>query len=79
MNREKLLAKARNNPRGLRFTELCQLAEAYGFRFIRQTGSHRHFGREGVPRLVTLSPDQNRMAKSYQVRDVIDIIDQYGE
>ncbi|MDQ4079023.1 MAG: type II toxin-antitoxin system HicA family toxin [Chloroflexota bacterium] len=40
---EKLLAKARNNPQGLRFRELERLAECYGFTFSRSKGSHRTY------------------------------------
>jgi len=79
MNREKLLAKARNNPRGLRFPEVCALAEAFGFQLIRQRGSHRMFARRGVPIHPNLQPDKNGMAKGYQVRDLLKLIDEYGE
>ena len=40
MNPKKLLAKALRNPAGLRFEELCALAEAFGFTRARTTGSH---------------------------------------
>jgi hypothetical protein len=79
MNREKLLAKARNNPRGLRFTEICQLAEAFGWILDRQGGSQHIYLRQGVPGRVNLQPDRNRMAKEYQVRDLVKLIDEYGE
>ena len=32
-NRRKLLQKARNSPSNLRFTEICKLAEDYGWVF----------------------------------------------
>ncbi|MBA2278768.1 MAG: type II toxin-antitoxin system HicA family toxin [Chloroflexia bacterium] len=79
MNQEKLLAKARNNPADVRFSDACALAEAYAFRFIRQTGSHRQFGREGVPTLVNLQPEKNGKAKPYQVRQLVKLIDAYGD
>ena len=41
MNPRKTLAKARNNPAGLRFSEFESLVEAFGFSLDRQTGSHR--------------------------------------
>ena len=69
----RLLEYARNNPAGLRFSELCQLAECYGFVFDRQVGSHRQYKRRGVRRLVNLQDDHG-MAKSYQVRQVLRVI-----
>jgi predicted RNA binding protein YcfA (HicA-like mRNA interferase family) len=40
----KLLPKARNNPRGIRFEELLVLVEVLGFEPIPQRGgSHRRF------------------------------------
>jgi hypothetical protein len=36
----KLLEKARNRPQNLRFSELCVLAEAFGFEWIHGEGSH---------------------------------------
>ncbi|MBA2277724.1 MAG: type II toxin-antitoxin system HicA family toxin [Chloroflexia bacterium] len=79
MKREKLLAKARNNPKGLRFADLCKLAEDYGFRFRRQEGSHRIFRRDGVPRRLNFQPGRNGMAKEYQVHQLLELIDEYGE
>jgi predicted RNA binding protein YcfA (HicA-like mRNA interferase family) len=79
MNREKLLAKARNNPAGVRFTEACALAEAYGFQFARQRGSHRMFEREGVWEQVNLQPERNGKAKPYQVRQLVKMIDEHGD
>lgn len=38
---EKLLEKARASSTNIRFAELCQLAECYGFTFVRQKGSHK--------------------------------------
>ena len=42
---EKLIIKARNNPGGLKFSELEKLAEFFGYRQTRQSGSHRIFSR----------------------------------
>lgn len=32
---DKLLEKAKNAPNNFRFTEICQLAECYGFEFLK--------------------------------------------
>lgn len=43
--REKLLAKIRNNPRGVSFDELAKLLEWHGFELKRVKGSHHAFRR----------------------------------
>ncbi len=45
---EKLLEKVRNNPQGVRFEELCKLAEALDFRYKGGKGSHKTYTREDV-------------------------------
>ncbi|MGI9054949.1 MAG: type II toxin-antitoxin system HicA family toxin [Pyrinomonadaceae bacterium] len=37
---DKLLKKAENSPNNFSFTEICQLAECFGFEFQRKAGSH---------------------------------------
>lgn len=74
MNRtEKLVEKARRNLAGFRFSELCYLIETYGYVLKRQTGSHRIYKRENHTRLV-LQPNQNGMAKGYQVLQALEAI-----
>lgn len=79
MNREKLLAKARNNPKGLRFEELCQLAEAYGWRLGRITGSHHIFKRPGIAERINIQRLKDGKAKPVQVREVLTLIDKYND
>jgi predicted RNA binding protein YcfA (HicA-like mRNA interferase family) len=68
---DKLLQKARNNPAGLRFTELVQLAECYGFEFDRQKGSHHIYAQPVFNRQLVLVPDKNGKAKPYQVKQAL--------
>ena len=77
MNREDLaedLQRLRNNPRGIRFSELTRICDRY-FGRPRQSGSHLIYPMlwSGDPR-VNL---QNRrgMAKAYQIRQVIRAIE----
>jgi len=69
-----LLAKARANPSGLRFAELCALAECFGWIFDRGLGSHRIYKR---PRNFTAMnfQDFGGTAKPYQVRQLLRAID----
>ena len=73
---DKLLQKARNNRKGLRFTELEKLAQCFGFYLARQGGtSHRVYKAEGRITFFVLEPDKNGKARPYQVKQVLDEID----
>ena len=79
MNREKLLAKARNNPRGLRFDELIRLLDAYGWQLARVRGSHHIFKRDGVWDQINIQELKGGKAKPEQVKEVLRVIDTFGE
>ena len=70
----KLFQSARSNPAGLRFSGLCRLAEAFGFVFQRQKGSHRVYAHDGIRQIMNFQNDRG-MAKPYQVRQLLDCID----
>jgi len=72
-----LLERARNNPQSLSFRELQQLVEKEGFRLRRVRGSHHVYTRKGAVEIINLQP-KGRMAKPYQVRQVVGLIDKYG-
>lgn len=72
---EKILRAAQNNPENLRFNELCQLAEAYGFVFSRQKGSHSIYKRPGQMSVMTFQDDRGK-AKAYQVKQLLAAIDE---
>ena len=71
---EKLLELARRNPAGLRFTELCLLAECHGWTLDRQHGSHRTYKRPHHPRRLTFQPGRNGEAMRYQVDQLLDAV-----
>ena len=70
---EELLKRAKANPAGLRFVEMCRLAECFGFRLARQRGSHVLYTRFGRPRPLNFQADKG-MAKAYQVRQLLNAI-----
>ena len=76
-NPRKLLLKALNNPRGLRFGELTALVEAFGFRLMRINGSHPIDAHPRVKETANLQPVDG-MAKAYQVRQVLRMIERHG-
>ncbi len=73
-NCDKLLENARNSPANVRFTDLCHLAECYGFEYARAEGSHRMYKRPGWPKTMNFQ-DKGGKAKAYQVRQLLDAID----
>ena len=75
MSPAKLLRLARTNPGSLRFSDLCKLAEAFGFAFQRQKGSHRVHAHDGTRQIMNFQNDRG-MAKAYQVRQFLAAIDQ---
>jgi len=70
---EKLLELARRNPAGLRFTELCLLAECHGWTFEHQRGSHVKLTMPGHDPL-TYQAGKNGSAKRYQVVQLLKAI-----
>lgn len=66
-----LVAKMRQNPKGIRFADLCKVCDFY-FGEARQKGSsHRIYKTpwQGDPRINI--QDHKGMAKAYQVRQVL--------
>ncbi len=74
-----LLGKARLNPAGLRFADLCRLAECHGWRFARQKGAHRLYVRLGAQRPMNFQVGDKGAAKAYQVRQLLNWIDENSE
>lgn len=74
MSPAKLLQLARNSPHGLRFSDLCRLAVAFGFVFQRQKGSHRIYAHDGLRHIMNFQSDHGR-AKAYQVRQFLECVD----
>jgi hypothetical protein len=70
-----VLAQMRNNPKGIRFKDLCRICDHY-FGTPRQRGtSHRIYQMpwQGDPR-VNIQNDKG-MAKTYQVKQVLKAIE----
>ena len=74
--RQKLLEKARNNPAGVRFQEICLLAEHMGFNRRGVKGSHIVYEKEGVEEILTFQ-GRDGMAKPYQVKQLLAVVEKY--
>jgi predicted RNA binding protein YcfA (HicA-like mRNA interferase family) len=77
MNLKKLLRKALGGTKNLRFDEAVRLAEGFGFRLSRTSGSHHIFAHGSIPELVNLQ-DVNGKAKPYQVRQLLRLVERYN-
>lgn len=67
--------KARSSSSNLAFSDLCRLAECYGFVFRRQVGSHRIYTHPLHPEARMNFQDDRGKAKPYQVQQLLDWID----
>ena len=76
--REKLFARALNNPRGLSFDDFCTLLSQAGWLFEHQTGSHQIWYSPLGHRLSI--QNRNGLAKSYQVEQFLNQYEvEYGK
>ena len=71
---EKLFAKAKRNPEGLRFIEFQNLMRHWGWIKDHQRGSHEIWYSEQGLRLSI--QNKNGMAKGYQVRQFIKYLEE---
>ncbi|MBP2678988.1 MAG: YcfA-like protein [Deltaproteobacteria bacterium] len=74
--RQKLIEKRRMNPAGIRFREICLLAEHLGFSRRGGKGSHVVYERDGISEILTVQ-DRKGMAKPYQVKQLLAVMDKY--
>ncbi|PHV61598.1 type II toxin-antitoxin system HicA family toxin [Cyanobacterium aponinum UTEX 3221] len=70
--KQKLLDKAKNNPKGLSFDEFETLLNLYDWIFDHQTGSHRIWYSSKKARL-SIQPTKNGKAKAYQVKQFLNL------
>jgi len=68
----KLLA----SPNNARFDKVCALAEGFGFRLTRISGSHHIFAHPTITELVNLQ-EVGGEAKPYQIRQLLRLIERH--
>jgi hypothetical protein len=73
---DRLLDELKANPKKIRFSRICKIAEAFGFQTRKGSGSHRIYYRDGVREILNFQ-DEDGWAKPYQVRQFIKIIGKY--
>jgi len=74
---DKLLEKAENSPNNFSFSDICELAECWGFEFQRQSGSHVIYEHQELAientRLMNFQNVKGK-AKPYQLRQLLKAI-----
>ncbi len=72
-NKDKLLKKIRNNPRDVRFSDLCKLLEWEGWRCksTRTSSSHHTYKKKDFGRL-TIVKSKHDMVKPEYVKKVLE-------
>jgi hypothetical protein len=77
VKKKKLLQRALTSPNNLRFTDMVTLAEAFGFRLSRSSGSHHIFVHQRVVELLNLQEVKGK-AKPYQVNQFLQLVERYA-
>lgn len=75
--KEKLFESAKNSAKNFKFNDLIKLAEYYGFVFKRQKGSHTMM-KHKKEKIFMNFQDKNGEAKPYQVKQLLDAIDEFN-
>jgi predicted RNA binding protein YcfA (HicA-like mRNA interferase family) len=76
MNRKKILQKILAGSKNIRFSDLVNLVEGFGFTLSRTDGSHHIFTRPDIPELVNLQNVKGQ-AKSYQTRQFLKLVEKH--
>ena len=76
MSRDKLIASICNNPRDVRFTDACKVAEWLGFDGPRVKGSHTFYSRRGERVVLNFQSRRGRIS-TYQAKQLVGMIEKY--
>ncbi len=78
MNRRRLLRRlAQGRLRNVAFSDMVNLAQGFGFRLARVTGSHHIFAHPDIPEQINLQSVQGE-AKPYQIRQFLRLVELYN-
>ena len=73
-----LLEFARNNPKGVRFSDLKKLCLCCGMEYDRSNGSHHIYKHHNPSFTISIQELPDGKAKPYQVKQVIELIDEHS-
>jgi len=77
MKRRKLLQRVVRNMQNVKFTDLVNLVEGFGFKLQRTSGSHHIFKHPAIPELINLQ-EVHGEAKPYQIRQFLRLTERYA-
>ena len=77
MKRRKLLKNIIGGSKNIRFTEMVNLIEGFGFKLSRTDASHHIFTRPDIPELVNLR-DIKGQAKPYQIHQFLKLVEKHN-
>lgn len=73
----KTFRKILSGSKNIRFGDMVNLVEAFGFQLVRVNGSHHIFQHPALSDQLNLQ-DKGGQAKSYQVRQFLSLVEQYN-
>lgn len=77
MNRRQLFERlARGSVKNVRFDDMIDLVEGFGFKLNRVHGSHHIYIHQHVPEILNFQPDGNE-AKPYQIRQFLRLVEEH--
>ena len=78
MQRRRLLKRlVRGDLDNVKFKDLTDLTEGFGFRLVRVKGSHHIFSHAAIPGVINLQK-ANGDAKPYQIRQLLRLVERYN-
>ena len=75
--KKEVYKRLEENPKNVRFIDLCKAAELFGFRYRGGKGSHVVYVREGIKEILVFQNVKGK-AKPYQVKQFLKIIEKYN-
>ncbi len=75
--KKELYEKLKNNPKNVRFTDLCKAAELFGFKVKGGKGSHVVYAHPGIKEILNFQ-NVGGKAKPYQVKQFLKIVERYN-
>ena len=73
---QRLFERIRNNPEDVRFSDICKMAESFGFTYKGGKGSHKVYIRKDIEEILNFQNVKGK-AKPYQVRQFLKIIEEH--
>ncbi len=77
MNKKRLLEKILAGSKNISFNDFIALVEAFGFELSRTRGSHQIYEHPDVREILNLQ-NVNGQVKPYQVRQFLQLVEQYS-